>query len=154
MKQQLITAWSIHNEKNILLIKALDAECLQQTLNSRGRNVGQQLVHMHNVRVNWLEHVAKNLFDKSLLLDKDVQPDVASLSNAFQRSADKINAVIDNSWEKEGKLPSFTTGLIPFVGYLISHESHHRGNILLTLKQKGRKLPDDVVYGLWEWEKN
>jgi uncharacterized damage-inducible protein DinB len=37
------------------------------------------------------------------------------------------------------------------LGYFISHESHHRGNILLTLKQSGEKISDAVKWGLWEW---
>jgi uncharacterized damage-inducible protein DinB len=39
------------------------------------------------------------------------------------------------------------------LGYFISHESHHRGSILLTLKQCGEKIPDAVKWGLWEWGK-
>ena len=34
------------------------------------------------------------------------------------------------------------------LGYFISHESHHRGNILLTLKQSGEKIADTVKWGL------
>lgn len=153
MKQQLLSTWNIHNNKNLLLIHALDKESLQQSSSNRSRTVGQQLVHMHNVRLSWLEHVAKSIYDKSLLLDKNLHPDATTLAAAFEQSAEKINDVIHNSWEKEGKLPSFKTGLIPFIGYLISHESHHRGNILLTLKQKGIKLPDAVSFGLWQWDR-
>ncbi|MCY7311772.1 MAG: hypothetical protein LH619_13430 [Chitinophagaceae bacterium] len=34
---------------------------------------------------------------------------------------------------------------------LSNHESHHRGNIQLTLKQSGEKIPDAVKSGWWEW---
>ena len=39
------------------------------------------------------------------------------------------------------------------LGYFISHESHHRGSIMLTLKQSGERIPDTVKWGLWEWGK-
>jgi uncharacterized damage-inducible protein DinB len=39
---------------------------------------------------------------------------------------------------------------VRWLGHLISHESHHHGQIALALKQSGMKLPEGVaVKGLW-----
>ncbi|HCA78416.1 MAG TPA: hypothetical protein DEP53_01645 [Bacteroidetes bacterium] len=39
----------------------------------------------------------------------------------------------------------------------LSHDSHHRGQIALALKQNGRKLPQDVAINAlrqeWYWGK-
>lgn len=40
------------------------------------------------------------------------------------------------------------------MGYFIAHESHHRGNILLTLKQCGHRLDQDTQYAIWDWTRS
>jgi uncharacterized damage-inducible protein DinB len=152
MKESLITSWRLNNEKNILLLKGSEEGWLRLRL-GKGRTVGEQLAHLHNVRITWTEFVAKSIYDKEFLFPKDAEVSLQTLRQAFILSAQKIDSVIDIGWEKEGKLPNFKAGLIPFISYLISHESHHRGNILLTLKQSGIKLPDELKWGLWEWGK-
>lgn len=153
MKEQLLLAWDIHQQHNLLLLSHLTETDLKIVLSSRGRTIGEQLAHLHNTRLTWLESVAKSIYSKSLVLPKETVLTPDNLKEALEKSAASIRQLIDSSWENGGKLPSFKTGLIPFVSYLISHESHHRGNILLTLKQTGYKIPDKLKWGLWEWSK-
>jgi len=153
MKEQLLEAWQINNNMNLLLIDNITDTGMQKTLSPRGRTVYMQLTHVHNVRIQWLEVCAPAIFKKHPSLPKDVAFNRKNLQNAFQDSAEGIKELISESWDNGGKVRSFKKGIIPMIGYFISHDSHHRGNILLTLKQTGEKVPDALKWGLWEWGK-
>ena len=154
MKDQLIDAWCTHQKMNLLLIENITDEGLQKTLSTRnGRTVYQQLVHLHNVRMQWLEICSKEIFRKYKVLDKNSKPEKKMIKKSLEDSAKGIEELLSKSWDSDGKVKGFKKGVIPMLGYFISHESHHRGNILLTLKQCGIKIPDSLKWGLWEWGK-
>ena len=105
------------------------------------------------LRMQWLEICAKDLLKKYDLLDKKGPVDRKLLKKNMEDSAKGIEELLLRSWKDGGKLKGFKKGLLPFLGYLITHEAHHRGNIMLTLKLAGEKIPDSVKWGLWEWGK-
>jgi uncharacterized damage-inducible protein DinB len=51
----------------------------------------------------------------------------------------------------DGEIKGFKPHPAAFLGYLISHESHHRGQIMLTLKQAGHPVDKKTAFGIWEW---
>ena len=154
MKEQLIEAWNTGNKVNLMVVSNISPEGFEKTLSARGgRTVADQFLHIHGVRMQWLESVAKDLHKKPGSGAKVDRVDALFLSTRLTESGKAIEAFISDSWEKGGKVSGFKKGLIPFIGYLLSHEAHHRGNILLTLKLCGYKLTDELKYGIWEWNK-
>ncbi len=153
MLDQLIETWHINNRVTLKLLRALTEEALARTLSKRGgRDVARQLAHVNEVRLGYAELTSKtNRTAKLPHFAKGETPSKQQLIKAFETSAAAIETSVREAWANYGKTPSFKPGLIPMVGYLIAHESHHRGSILLTLKQSGYKLDDDLRWGLWDW---
>ncbi len=63
MLAQLIETWSIHDRINLYLLAAVAPESLTAISASKGRSVGAQFAHMHNVRLTWLKQAAPEQVD-------------------------------------------------------------------------------------------
>src|SRR5678810_183285 len=114
MKEQLHEAWRTNNKIDLLFVELIDDEAMNKTLSARGgRTVYQQLVHMHNVRMQWLDIVAKEFSRKYKMIGKNDPYNKELLFEAFEGSGKGIEEFIDKSWEKDGKVSSFKKGLIP-----------------------------------------
>ncbi len=129
-------------------------DALDLTLSPRGGGkIGHQLAHMYNVRFWKLEKLDKSLVSNLKTIKSGDVKTCDILTNYHQISSDLIQQSIEASFNNNAKIKGFKRGLIPFLGYLISHEAHHRGNIFLTLKLSKFKLPAELKYGVWEWNK-
>ena len=152
MKEQIIETWHINNRVNLMLIDAISDEGLDCTLSKRGgRTVALQFVHLHNLRLWRLERFAKELMKGQTKIEKEGKIDKVLLKKRLSESADAIAKWIKEGIDNGGKINGFKRGVIPMIGYMISHEAHHRGNILLTLKQCGHKVPQTIKDGIWAW---
>jgi len=151
---QLLEAWHTNNRINLLLVDNIDEEGMKCTLSKRGgRNVVRQFAHLHNVRVWHLENRARDLSKGLVTFATHDEPEKGPLKEALAASAEAVAAFFTRCVTGEGKARPMKKGVIPLLAYFVAHEAHHRGNILLTLKQCGHKLDQDVAYTIWDWDK-
>ncbi len=151
MDEQLIETWQIHNRIHFYLLDVLKDEILAATLNPKSRSVYELFAHIHNVRLLWLKAAAPELMEGMLKLETKVVGTKESLRSALELSGARIEELLRKAIANGGKVKGFKPHVVAFVGYLISHESHHRGQIGWTLKYSGHALDQKTAFGLWEW---
>lgn len=157
MRDELLEAWRTNNRINLFLLDHISAAGLKCTLSQRGgREVARQFAHVHDVRVYHLEKRAKDLAKgltkfQSKSADK-VIPKKSELKKALTASSAAIETFLGDVLEGAPKRRGFKKGIFTTLGYFIAHESHHRGSILLTLKQSGHKLDNKTAYAIWAWD--
>ena len=145
-----IDTWHINNRINLYLLDAIDEKHLADFSASKGRNVGEQFAHIHNVRLMWLKASNPDLLAGLTKFEKENKLSKKLLASAFTKSAEAIAKLLEQGFEA-GKIKGFKPHAMAFLGYLISHESHHRGQIMLCLKQSGHPVDQKIQYGIWEW---
>ena len=153
MEEQLLETWNIHNRINLYLLAAVPAEALCAVPPSRGRSVCQLFAHMHNVRLMWIKAAAPELLTGLEKLEGGTSAAIPQdqIRQALEASGTAIETLLRQSIHSGAKVKGFKPHAVAFLGYLISHESHHRGQMTLTLKQVGHPLDNKTDYGLWEW---
>jgi len=149
--QPLIETYQINSRLNLYLLDAIPEEHLADVLVSKGRNVGKQFAHIHNVRLMWLKVSMPEAFAGLEKIEKDKPIDKVLLRHSQTRSGEAMVQLLERAEANGGKVKNFKPHASAFVGYLTAHDAHHRSQIIIALKQSGHPLDKKILYGVWEW---
>lgn len=146
---EIVETWEIHNRINLYLLNSIEESHLSSISLTKGRTVAEHFAHLHNVRLMWLKSGMPELLDSVEKIDKEnITKEL--LINQLHLSGNAVSKMIKKAMN-DGKLKGFKPHPTAFLGYIISHESHHRGQIALCLKQSGHPIDKKIAFGLWEW---
>lgn len=149
LPEALLTAYDTNDRINQYMIENLPAEAWRaETFDGKGRNVAAIVAHIHNVRVMWLK--AAKAAEIPEQLDRATVT-ASQAAKGLEHSREALSAVMKSALEGDGRVKGFRPDVAGFLGYLISHDAHHRGQICMLARQVGHPLPQKAMFGMWEW---
>ena len=156
-----LDAWCINARVTSLLVQSLPRAVWALALpHTPRRTVRSIAAHLHNCRRLWVQSLGKAA---AVSLPPRVDQDAVSrrdLLKALRVSEHAISLMLQAGQVNHGRMPgvasAFVYGAMPrdvilFTGYALSHEAHHRGQLLLMARELGHRLPTEAVAGLWQW---
>lgn len=143
----LLNAFETNNRITSYLIENLPSESWRAKP-SAGRSIAAIVAHIHNVRVMWLRAAKADEIPQQLERGS-LTP--AQAMSALKSSTTALQKLMRPALESDGRLKGFRPDVAGFVGYLIAHDAHHRGQIARLARQLGHPLAQKAMLGMGEW---
>jgi uncharacterized damage-inducible protein DinB len=144
----VLRSFAIHNRIHLYLLNAVSPEAWNAPPpGGKGRTLAALIAHVHSVRLMWLKAAGVKALPASL--EKTASIDEAK--QALEASAAAMHQMLSTTLLGDARIPGFKPDAWAFVAYLIAHEAHHRGQMLLLARQLGQPIDKSTSFGLWEW---
>jgi uncharacterized damage-inducible protein DinB len=162
LRGNILKAWSTNNRVTIFLIEQLPNALWDAVIPGSSRRTIRMLAgHIHDARCMWIKTLGRpHGIAVPPALDRH-RVSRSQLIRALKRSSRGIAGLLALGLEREGQIPptaAYSWRNLPLdvghvLAYFVTHEGHHRGQIVLAARQLGQRLPAHVTNGLWQWTK-
>jgi uncharacterized damage-inducible protein DinB len=166
-----VRIFAANDRMNQVLIERLDPAAwrakppAKPSVNPHGniRSIAAIFTHMHNVRSKWVRLTAPHLKVPPQLNRAHCTPQQAraGLAESAARCAEMLAEALTGPVSPGGRIEKFHRDSwarpwpvgVEMLCYMLAHEAHHRGQVLMLAHQLGFPLPTEVMSGIWNWEK-
>jgi len=158
--QSAVQMFAVNDRMNQLLIEHLDPAAWRAKPPGKLRPIAAIFTHMHNVRTKWVRLSAPHLkvpaqLNRTHCTQQEARAGLAEsaalcvemLAEAFDGGGSRVER-----FHRDGWAPAWPVG-VEMLCYMLTHEAHHRGQVLMLAHQLGFPLPHKVGDGIWNWEK-
>lgn len=157
----VIAAWKTSNRVTVFLFEHLPSDLWSMTVPGTPRRTVRMIAgHIHNARCMWIKMLGKR---HGIRTPKSVNRFTVTrreLVPALERSSKGIVELLELGIDQGGSIPgsgvawlNLPVDVVHVLAYLVAHEGHHRGQIVMLARQTGHRLPGEVTAGLWHWSR-
>lgn len=157
----VIATWKTSNRVTVFLFENLPSELWSMRVPGTSRRTVRMIAgHIHNARCTWIKMLGKR---HGIRTPRSVSRHTVTrreLVSALERSSQGVLELLELGINEGGRIPAsgvawlnLPVDVVHFLAYLVAHEGHHRGQIVLLARQTGHRLPIEITGGLWQWSK-
>jgi uncharacterized damage-inducible protein DinB len=151
--------FATNNRMYQMILEHLDGSIWRTKPAGDVRTIAAIFTHVHNVRSKWVRLTAPHLKVPALLNRAHCTPTEAraGFDESAARCVEMLAEALDGgnrikTFQRDGWAKVWPVG-IDMLCYMLAHEAHHRGQILMLTHQLGSPLPRLISDGMWNWER-